>query len=256
MAPATASSHLTGPLHYDPEEYFHRIGLIVLSSDLTSEHDFFSMCNDPQIRLHVSRTPYDNPVTKDTLKAMEAGLATSAELLDSTLKYDAIYFACTSASAVLGDKVVEQRIQSVKPSTPVITPLTAATVAFTQLECNKISVLTPYTADVAETVASYFENSGFSVLNTCYLGLNDDRVMARITPESIIECAEKAVHPEAEALFISCTALRSAQIVEKIEQSIGRPVVTSNQGAVWRAKQLTGITSTLSGRYGKLWSLL
>lgn len=254
MESSPEPTHLACPTESDPEESFHRIGLIVLSSDLTSEHDFFSMCDDPRIRIHVSRTPYDNPVTKDTLMAMKDGLVRSAELLDTTVQYDAICFSCTSGSAVLGDEIIEKRIQSVKPFTPVITPLTAAISAFTQLRAEKISVLTPYTADVAKTVGCYFDNKGFSVQNTCYLGLDDDRVMARITPETIIECAKNAILPEADALFISCTALRSAQIVDKIEQAIGRPVVTSNQAAIWRALQLTGITLSASNNYGKLWN--
>lgn len=242
-------------LKYDSEDDFHRIGLIVLSSDLTSEHDFFTMCDDPQVRIHVSRTYYNNPVTRANLKAMEDGLASSAELLDPGINFDVIYFSCTSASAVLGDGEVERRIGAVKGNIPVITPLTAATSALEALAVSKLSILTPYTADVAESVGKYFYQHGFSVSNTNYLGLEDDRDMARITPESIVEAAKSSVAPEAEALFISCTALRSAQVADQIEKETGVPVVTSNQGAAWRAMQLAGLTPE-NRKYGKIWTLL
>ena len=242
-------------LDYDNEDDFRRIGLIVLSSDLTSEHDFFTMCSNPRIRIHVSRTHNQNPITKENLKAMEKGLIGSAKLLDSETHFDVIYFSCTSGSAILGDGEVERRIGTVRGRTPVITPLTAATRAFTALGAGKLSVLTPYTVDVAESVGKYFQQHGFSVCNINYLGLEDDRVMARLKPECIIEAAKESIVPEAEALFISCTALRSAQVADHIEQQLGIPVITSNQAAAWRAMQLTGLTSG-DGKYGKLWSLL
>jgi maleate isomerase len=46
--------------------------------------------------------------------------------------------------------------------------------------------------------------------------------------------------PDAEALFISCTALRAAEVVAEIERRIGKPVVSSNLATAWMALRLCG----------------
>ncbi len=46
--------------------------------------------------------------------------------------------------------------------------------------------------------------------------------------------------PSAEALFVSCTALRAAAAVPAMEAALGRPVVTSNQATAWQCLRLCG----------------
>ncbi len=241
------------PLLYSGEEDYCRIGLIVLATDLTSEHDFVNICNDQRIRLHISRIEYKNPVTPENLYAMEGGLAESAALLVPNVPLQAVYFSCTSGGALLGDKTVVEKIQSTKGEVPVITPLSAASKAFEALGTTKLSILTPYTEEVARPVGSYFEESGFAVQNISYMGLVDDRKMARINSKSIIAAAKETLTNDTEALFISCTALRSAEVAGLIEKEIGKPVVTSNQAAAWQALKITGTVSGASG-YGELLS--
>ncbi|MEP0324600.1 MAG: ectoine utilization protein EutA, partial [Bauldia litoralis] len=58
-----------------------------------------------------------------------------------------------------------------------------------------------------------------------------------------------------EGLFISCTALRAAEVVATIEAACGVPVVTSNQASAWMCVRLAGIDRPIAG-YGRLLSLL
>jgi arylmalonate decarboxylase len=45
----------------------------------------------------------------------------------------------------------------------------------------------------------------------------------------------------AQACFISCANIQSMDMIERLEQSLGIPVVTSNQAALWCALRLLGI---------------
>lgn len=56
---------------------------------------------------------------------------------------------------------------------------------------------------------------------------------------------------EAEAVFISCGGLRSLEIVDELEQEVGKPVVASNQAMIWNALRLAGINDKIDG-YGML----
>ena len=63
--------------------------------------------------------------------------------------------------------------------------------------------------------------------------------------------AIKADVPESEAVFVSCTALRTSAIIEELEQALGKPVVTSNQALVWHSLRLSGYDDAVEG-YGQL----
>ena len=70
-------------------------------------------------------------------------------------------------------------------------------------------------------------------------------------PEVILDFVPRVVHPEADGVFISCTAWRALEVVEELEQRLGKPVVTSNQATIWLALKRLGITTPIKG-YGRL----
>jgi maleate isomerase len=53
--------------------------------------------------------------------------------------------------------------------------------------------------------------------------------------------------PAAEAYFISCTTIRSAEVIDALEETLGKPVLTSNQAMLWRALRDTGIGDRITG---------
>jgi maleate isomerase len=84
----------------------------------------------------------------------------------------------------------------------------------------------------------YFSDHHFEVASFRCFGLEDDRVVARVSPVSVVAAAIEATAPDADALFISCTALRAAGVAPEIERAIGRPVVTSNLATAWTCLRL------------------
>ena len=58
-------------------------------------------------------------------------------------------------------------------------------------------------------------------------------------------------HPEADALLCSCTAWRSLEAADRIEQQLGKPVITSNQATIWAAFRAIGLERRFRG-YGQL----
>jgi maleate isomerase len=68
-----------------------------------------------------------------------------------------------------------------------------------------------------------------------------------VTEASFIDAAMRLTDaPEVEALFISCTALRTAGLVGRLEDCMGRPVITSNQALCWDSQRLAGDTRVLA----------
>lgn len=227
-------------LAFDERPAAKRVGLVVLATDHTTEGDFRRMVASDALGIHVARIPYANPVTAENLRRMQPALEAGAALILPGEALDAICYSCTSASVVIGDDAVTAAIRRAKPGVAVVTPPGAAARALEALGARRISVLTPYTIETSRPLADYFAERGFGLARVTCLGLDDDREMARITPAALVTAAVAAMAPDADALFISCTALRSAQVAGAIEAVIGRPVVTSNLATAWACLRLCG----------------
>jgi len=241
-------------IEFDAEPVARRIGLIALATDHTTEQDFTRINNPDEAGVYVSRIAFENPTTVENLRLMGPRLTSAAALMLPGETLDVIAFSCTSASVVLGDEAVTGFIQAAKPGVQCVTPAIASLAAFEALDVRRISILTPYIADVTTKITTYFSDSGADIISSKCLGYEDDRDMARIKLTSIIEAGVDAMDDDAEALFISCTALRAAGCVEALEQRIGKPVITSNQAMIWRSLRLAGIERSVSG-YGRLFGI-
>lgn len=239
---------------FDLEPVAKRIGLVLLSTDFTTERDFNQMVPWERVGVYGTRIVFANPTTPENLRKMAPSLTIAADLLLPDERLDAIVYACTAGSIAIGNAAIAEAFGAAKPGVPIVTPVSAARDALTALGARRISIFTPYLIETSRPMFSYFTAQGFNVLNLDCLGLEDDRQMARISPESLVEGACAAIRDEAEALFISCTALRSAGVAAQIESRIGRPVVTSNQACVWRALRHCGIDTQMDG-YGRLLTL-
>ena len=75
----------------------------------------------------------------------------------------------------------------------------------------------------------YLQKNDVEIVSSMYMDMSDDRDVAMLPADEIINAAKAAIHDDADAIFISCTAMRSAEIIPEIEAAIGKPVLTSNQ---------------------------
>mgnify|MGYP001292108493 CR=1 FL=1 len=229
-----------------------RVGVISLATDFNIEQDLRRIYPDG-VEMFTSRVRNFNPLTIENLQTMAPGISAVADAILPGTELDVIIYACTSGTVAIGSERVAELIHAARPGVLVTNPVTAAFAAFARLQARRISVLTPYTEAVNEDIARVFSGSGCEVLNIAGFGFEDDTAMTFISPQDIEEAAVEICHPDADLLFISCTALRSAQVVERIEQRLGKPVITSNQVLAWHSLHLMQYPDTISG-YGQLLS--
>jgi maleate isomerase len=218
------------------------IGLIVLATDQTIEHELRRLLDGPGIGLYESRILNDAQITPETLRAMEARLVAATELILPGLPLDVVAFGCTSASMVIGEERVFARLREVRPGIACTTPITAALAAFEALGVRRLALLTPYREDVNRFMQDYIEARGFAVPVIGSFDEEDDRRAARIDAASIRDAAiELGRSPEVEAVFVSCTSLRLIDAVAEIEAALGKPVTSSNHALAWHCLRLAGI---------------
>lgn len=232
---------------YDDLSSLKRIGVLALSTDLTTERDYVRIIPADLAAVYTSRVPYDNPSTPENLAKMAPRLTASAQLLLPEVPLDVICYSCTAASVVIGDEAITDAVQAAKPGTAVVTPTGAARAALAALGAKRISILTPYLIETSRPMADYFAARGFDVCNLDCFGIADDRDMARVSRDTIIEAACNAAAPDADAIFISCTALPAVDAIDEIEARTGKPVVSSNQASAWACLRRAGIAQSLTG---------
>lgn len=224
-----------------------RLGAILLSTDLVSEGDAARLLDRREAVLHVARIGFQNPTTPERLCAMAPDLARTAALLVPGGHLSAVGFGCTSASVTIGNAAVADAIHTSLPGVPVVTPSFAAQAGFAALGVRRIALLTPYLPETTKPMADYLAHSGLDIVRSACFALEDDRDMARIDDASMIEAACALDGPEVEALFLSCTAMRGVDVIDRIEARLGKPVVTSNQALFWALGRMAGLDGRPEG---------
>ena len=224
-----------------------QIGLIVLQSDETLEHDMRRLL-PPDVDFLVSRVASAPSVSPESLRAMEPLLAQAASLFPRGGRLSAVGYGCTSAASQIGPARIATNIKSGVETPEVTEPVSALIAACRHLGCTKIGLISPYIASVSEYLRTVLRNAGIET--PCFASFEEpveDRVV-RIAPEALRQAAiDMGRDDECDAVFLSCTNLRTLDVIEPVEAEIGKPTLSSNQVMAWHLGQLSGHLITGTG---------
>ena len=228
------------------------IGLIALASDIVIEPELRRFLPSADVGLYTNRIPMPKVVTVDSLAQMGDNISSTTELLVPDDHLDVIIYGCTSGSMTIGPDKVAAQINGVRPDVAVTDPITAALTGLRTLGCQKIGLLTPYIDEVNAVVERYISGEGFELAVMGSFGQAGDPEISRIPPQAIYDAAcALAKSADIEALFLSCTALRTSTIIQPLEDALGIPVVASNQALAWHALRLAGFNEPITN-FGRL----
>lgn len=217
------------------------LGLIVLQADETLEQDLRRVLPHDGVAAYVSRVPSAAEVTPDTLAAMETDLPAAAALLPRAAAFDVVGYGCTSGTMQIGAEKVARAVRRGVDTPAVTDPLTATLAALSHLGLNRIALVSPYLASVADPLAQAFVAAGIEPVSKLNFGEEREEMVARINPASLIDAARVADRPEAQATFLSCTNLRTLDVIEEIEAATGKPCLSSNLCLIWHMARLAGV---------------
>jgi maleate isomerase len=225
------------------------LGLLVLETDQTIEDEFRFLLPETGVSLYGARLHNDARITPETLAEMEARVVPTVNLLPAAVEFGVIGFACTSGALVIGEEKIAGRIREVRPAIPVTDPVTAARAALDALRVGRIALLTPYVRRINESLRAALRARGMEIPVMGSFNQEDDNVVARIAPQSIAQAIVRLGASDAcDGVFVSCTSLRVARIVEEVEAQIGKPVTSSNHALAWHMLRLAGYATPLKGR--------
>ena len=231
-----------------------RVGLIALASDFTIEKDFINVIKNKKIDFFVNRIECYNPLTKENLIKMSDKVTEVTKDILPDQELDCVVYGCTSGTIAAGHASIEKRVKEAKPMADVSTPSTAAIKALKKMNIKKVSIFTPYSKKLNDDVLDYFESEGFEVTSNLYFDIQDDYDIGKVDQNYLYEVLSKIDLNDADALFVSCTALPVLEIIDKLEKKLDTIVLSSNQALIWDTLVKIKKNNSVEG-FGKLFQV-
>ena len=230
-----------------------RIGLITLASDFRIEKDFNDIIYGKNIDLYSNRINCYNPLTNETLKKMAEDIPEVTKNILPDQKLDCVAYGCTSGTIAAGYQSIYEKVNLAKPNTKVTTPITSAINALKTLKINKVSIFTPYTDEINQSVINYFKNEKIEISELSYFDIASDLDIGKVDPQHLFDVLVKQDLSKSDALFVSCTALPVLSIIDEIEKKLGKVILSSNQTLIWDTLKQVNNQNKVDG-YGVLFN--
>lgn len=228
-----------------------RIGLIYPAGGWVMEPEMQAMSPAGVITLTTRVSLLD---VNESQLSLVGAQATEAAALLTQAPVSVIALGCTSGSFIGGPDYDQELIREMTrraDGTPCTTTSTAVVKALRALGVKKIAVGTPYIDEVNEKAVDFLTHHGFDVVSCVGLGLIRDIEIDAQPLEGVYGLAKSADTPDAEAVVILCTGIRSVPVLDMLERDLNKPVVSAIQATFWDCLRLSGVKDQIEG-FGSL----
>lgn len=198
----------------------------------------------PSVSMFVTRTPEleETAVTANFAAEISGDLAIVPAVRSLLAAQPAsVAYACTSGSYI-GGLDGERHLQTtmLEAGAPAAVTTSGALIqALRHLEVKWLAIATPYNEELTNLLRDYLEAAGIAVVSSGFL--DKEHGIAQVSYKATAHLAETVDTPEADAIFLSCTNLHTFDIIEELEQKLGKPVLSANQVTMWAALRAANI---------------
>ena len=233
-------------MNYQPISPRARIGFIIPSSNRMVE---------PQVQRwmpagvtpHFTRIGMTNRHKAPLEQLLPRILEATSLLADS--KCDVIVLQCTGTSMSGGvdmEKHVIAEMQKVG-NCPTASAASSLTAAFEALSARRLVFLSETKQPGHDKKVAYLKEAGYELVADKAVGLSSSDEYCTMPAERWYDEALALRNDKAEAYFISCANIHSIDVIARLEEKLQRPVVTTNQAAIWRSLRAAGISDDVPG---------
>lgn len=222
-----------------------RLGMIV-PFDMALDREYWDLLPDTA-SLHITRLGIvDLPYGTDHARrvAEPAGIAAATSTL-VRISPQVVAFGCTSASFVDGLDAEAQICRTIEgvgiPAA--VTPSGALIAALQSLGARRVGIGTPYGADLGDRLGAFLREAGFEPVSLVHLAYTDEEDVIAASSDIVVELADRAMAPDADAVFLACTNLPTVPLLPGLRSRLGVPVLSANQVLMWDALRHAGLAS-------------
>ena len=217
-----------------------KIGVLVPFTNTNLEPDMVSMC-PIGATVHFARLggyDVDEIPGVDQMAGLGASDMSGALRLIAGVRPAAILYGCTSATLTHGsafDRDLAKKIVTASNAHSV-TAAGSLVASLRALGARRVGFGSPYVGEVNDLAVKFFATEDIEVARIANIGRDlGNYGQGELTPEEVFELAIRADAADLDALIMSCTDMRSVEIIERLEATVGKPVVTSNQAMMFCA---------------------
>ncbi|MEU6067198.1 MULTISPECIES: maleate cis-trans isomerase family protein [Streptomyces] len=150
-------------------------------------------------------------------------------------------WASTAGSFVYGWEGARDQVRALARTAGM--PSSSTSFAFVhaarEIGVRRVAVGATYPEDVTSLFTDFLRAGGVEVTAARAAGATSATEVGTWGEEEVLTLARAADAPDAEAILLPDTALRTAAYIPLLEKSLSKPVLTANQVTVWEALRLT-----------------
>ena len=224
-----------------------RIGLIAPAPGSAAEKEFNHYVPEG-VAVLTTRIPL-YAISYESLKTMTGYVDEAAKMLTESAAVDIILFNCTAGSFLEEGNYDIRLVRHLEEITnlPAVTTSTCILEAMDAYRAEKIHIVTPYSEEINERERIFFSSRGKTVLSVTGALLTDSRDVPKIPPGDMYRYALEADTDDADLILISCTGLHVLTIIDALEKDLKKPVISSNQCALWGTLNKLGVHDEIRG---------
>ncbi len=233
-----------------------RIGALVPFTNSNLEPDMLMLAPEG-VSMHFTRIGgYDEDEIPDEDQMASLGAANMDEPLQllQGVRPDVILYGCTSATLAHGSSFDRDLAAKIKAQSgaQTVTAAGALVHALKSLRVDRIGFASPYVPSLNERAIAFLDDEGIAVVSRADVEETlSNAGQGALDPDAVFALGCRADSAAAQAVVLSCTDMRSIEVIDRLEQSLGKPVITSNQAMMFQALRQLGIDQAKPG-FGRL----
>ena len=224
----------------------HHFGVLIPSTNTTVEIEF-SRLLPPRYQAHYARLLSSAPGAPFSPPS-DADVDYQARLL-GTAKVALVMLIQTSASLFADDydEVVTRRIGAAA-STPALTSAQALGRALRALGARRVALVSPYSEPVNARAKHLFETKyGLQIAAVEGFAATDSYAIGQLGPEHARDAFARIDRPDIEAFVVPGGNFPTMASIAGWEKEFAKPVVTTNQAAIWAMLRQLGPGDRIAG---------
>ena len=227
-----------------------RIGMIIPSSNRLVEPQLNRHAPNGVV-LHLTRLRMTGPHHMAHSNLLPYIGEAAAALSDA--RCDPIVFQCTGTAMEEGVEAEREIVRTIETATGcrASTTASATLAAFEALGARRVVLVSPYDRETHEHEIAFLTEAGCEIVAERSLGLSGSDAYCSAPPALWRDTVAAVQDDRADVYFVSCANIHSIDVIDALETVLNRPVVTSNQAALWHALRLANILDVIP-HLGKL----
>jgi maleate isomerase len=220
-------------------------GALIPSTNTTVEIEYNRVL-PPTLQVHVGRLGKDG--NSPFVPSRNEDVEYQAKMLGAA-KVEVLCLAQTSASLFDDDyDAATKRRMTAGAGVPSLTSAEAIGQAVRALGGRRIALVSPYSQEVIDRARRYYEmRYGLEVVAMEGFGATDSYAIGSLSADTATDAFTRIDRPEIEVLVVPGGNFPTMKSISGWERQFRKPVITTNQAALWAMMGVMNITAPLSG---------